>query len=33
MIEIDKFINCIISLGKIQNFIIQNKILNNKILF
>ena len=27
MIEIDKFINCIISLGKIQNFIIQNKTL------
>lgn len=25
MIEIDKFINCIISLGKIKNFIIENK--------
>lgn len=27
MIEIDKFINCIISLGKIKNFIIENKTL------
>ena len=27
MIEIDKFINCIISLGKIHNFIIKDKIL------
>ena len=27
MIDIDKFINCIITLGKIQNFIIQNKNL------
>ena len=27
MIVIDKFINCIITFGKIQNFIIQNKTL------
>ena len=28
MIEIDKFINCIIILGKIKNFIIQNNVTN-----
>lgn len=28
MIDIDKFINCIIKLGKIHNFIIKNKILH-----
>ena len=28
MIEIDKFINCIILLGKIKNFIIQNNVTN-----